>query len=55
MANIADMSACPGTSTALTAVSLSSLVPATAQFVTYEGSLTQPGCQVGSVLYCTVY
>ena len=36
----------PGSSTSLTSVSLSSLVPSTSQMITYEGSLTQPGCQV---------
>ena len=35
-----------GSSTSLTSVSLSSLVPSTSQMITYEGSLTQPGCQV---------
>ena len=35
-----------GSSTTLSSVSLSSLVPTTSQMITYEGSLTQPGCQV---------
>ena len=35
-----------GSSTSLASVSLSSLVPSTSQMITYEGSLTQPGCQV---------
>jgi len=34
-----------GSSTSLSSVSLSSLVPSTSQMITYEGSLTQPGCQ----------
>ena len=37
-----------GSSTSLTSVSLSSLVPSTSQMITYEGSLTQPGCQVNA-------
>ena len=34
-----------GSSTSLTSVSLSSLIPTTSEFITYEGSLTQPSCQ----------
>jgi len=34
-----------GTSTTMTSLSLTSLIPITSQFITYEGSLTQPGCQ----------
>jgi len=34
-----------GSSTTLSSISLSSLVPSTSQMITYEGSLTQPGCQ----------
>ena len=36
----------PGSSISLSSVSMSSLVPPTSQMITYEGSLTQPGCQV---------
>ena len=35
----------PGSSTSLTSLSLSSLIPTTSEFITYEGSLTQPSCQ----------
>ena len=34
-----------GSSTSLTSLSLSSLIPTTSEFITYEGSLTQPSCQ----------
>lgn len=34
-----------GSSTSLSSVSLSSLVSTTSHMITYEGSLTQPGCQ----------
>ena len=35
-----------GSSTSLTSLSLHSLIPTTSQFISYEGSLTQPSCQV---------
>ena len=34
-----------GSSNSLSSVSISSLIPSTSQFITYEGSLTQPSCQ----------
>ena len=38
-----------GSSTSLSSVSLSSLVSTTSHMITYEGSLTQPGCQVAGI------
>ena len=38
-----------GSSTSLSSVSLSSLVPTTSHMITYEGSLTQPGCRVEDI------
>ena len=35
-----------GSSTSLTSLSLHALIPTTSQFISYEGSLTQPSCQV---------
>ena len=41
-----DIPCTAGSSTSLASLSLHALIPTTSQFISYEGSLTQPSCQV---------